>query len=232
MDSSHVEFIKTSSALSNSIYDVDSEHLVEDPSTDAQARIHVREEATYVVFRGSESRTDWVMNIMFRFMFEEILPESDARAHSGFVYQWHGVRDEITKLLEDHELRKPLVVCGHSLGGAVATVAALELRAMGYTCVLVTYGSPRALNWTAQDMFDKSTIPAYRVTNGADVVTMVPIFMLHHVGKRIECNAKSWWYLVSIRDHSMDAYAAWGADLVNTRDLDIATKYTGSVLNL
>ena len=59
-------------------------------------------------------------------------------------------------------------------------------------------------------MYKRQGIPAYRVTNGADVVTMVPVFMLYHVGEQIECNAKPWWYLVSVVDHSMDTYAAWG----------------------
>lgn len=39
-----------------------------------------------------------------------------------------------------------LVVTGHSLGGAVATIAAATLRQYGYPCELYTYGSPRVFN--------------------------------------------------------------------------------------
>lgn len=211
----HVPLVKHSAHLANEIYSTSDEYLVVDDATDAQASVQFHENATYVVFRGSESRTDWVMNIVFRFRFAPISPSNpDLRAHSGFVYQWEGVRAEIVHLLSKyHDPTKPLVLCGHSLGGAVATVAAVDLSDAAYRCVLVTFGSPRALNWHSKNAFFRRNVPAYRVTNGADVVTMVPILLLHHVGEQIECHAKPWWYLISVVDHSMATYAEWGRAL-------------------
>lgn len=211
-----VQHVRRSAFLANTIYETANEHLIMDAATDAQASVCFDDDATYITFRGSESRTDWWMNIMLRFRFADILPtDSYIRAHSGFVYQWQGVREEILKLLErHHDDKKPVVCCGHSLGGAVATIAALDLRmTMFLNTTLVSFGSPRALNWYAKEAFESVAIPAYRVTNGADVVSMVPIVCLHHVGVPTEVNAKPWWYLVSILDHSMAVYAAWGASL-------------------
>ena len=153
------------------------------------------------------------MNIVCRLWTLPV--RDDARAHSGFVYQWRGVRERVTRALEGRE-DVPLVVCGHSLGGAVATVAALELSS-AYRCVLITFGSPRVLDWRGKLAFDAADIQTYRVTNGADVVAMVPILWMHHVGTHVEINRKPPWYLLSVLDHSVGAYAAWGRSLVTRR---------------
>ena len=212
----HREYVKTSARLANEIYDKSNEHLITDATTDAQASVRFENDATYLTIRGSESRTDWFYNIMFRFRFVHILATGGGvRGHSGFVWQWQSVRDEVVRLLEArHNPQNPVVCCGHSLGGAVATIAALDLcKSLSYRTILVSFGSPRALNWRAKEAFLQAGIPAYRVTNGSDVVAMVPIVWLHHVGKHIECNAKPWWYLISVMDHSMSTYAKWGCDL-------------------
>lgn len=211
----HVPLIKRSAHLANDIYSTVDDELLRDEASDAEARVFFDDEATYIVFRGSESRTDWVINIMFRFRVASFVTNNDdVCAHSGFVYQWKGVRKQIVHVLkEKHDQSKPIVVCGHSLGGAVATIAAVELQNTGFHCILITFGSPRALNWYGMQKFKQDNITGYRITNGADVVTMVPVVMLHHVGMPIECHRKPWWYLVSIIDHSMETYAQWGRDL-------------------
>ena len=213
----HRHFVHRGASHSSAIYAASEEHVLSDAWTDAQACVHFEDDATYVVFRGSESRRDWVMNIVFRLRLASFLEDDDeeVRAHSGFAYQWLSVRESVLDRLASTDRRsdRPVVVCGHSLGGAVSTVAALDLHQRGFDCILVTFGSPRALNRAARDRFEAHGIPAYRVTNGSDVVAMVPIFALHHVGTRIDCAARPWWYVISIRDHSMLAYQAWSERL-------------------
>lgn len=66
---------------------------------------------------------------------------------------------------------KPLVVCGHSLGGACATIAGEILRRAGRTVRAVyTYGSPRPGNIAFADAY---TVPHHRVFSGSDIVTKV-----------------------------------------------------------
>ena len=50
--------------------------------------------------------------------------------------------------------------------------------------------------------------------NGADVVSMVPMVWMHHVGLPIEIGHRPFWYLLSVWDHSVSAYAAWGRGLL------------------
>lgn len=68
-----------------------------------------------------------------------------------------------------------LVVAGHSLGGAVATLAAAHLRAAAHPCDLYTYGSPRAGNEAFAAFVDaQASGSEYRLTHLDDPVPRLP----------------------------------------------------------
>lgn len=209
VDEAFAPYVARAAGFSDAIYNSPRSQLIHCEWTDADARVEHTDSATYVVFRGSESRRDWFMNLAWRCSFE---PVRGGSAHGGFVRQWLGVRDSVLTALRSHARHLPVVLCGHSLGGAVAAVAALELQGE-FACTLVTFGSPRVFDAGARREFERLGISAYRVTNGSDVVTMVPIFCVHHVGERVEINRRPCWYVASVRDHSMSVYAAWARTL-------------------
>lgn len=69
--------------------------------------------------------------------------------HSGFLTSWQNTRCIIIPHVEQALERYPdykLVLVGHSLGGAVATIAGLELKARGYNPFVTTFGEPRVGN--------------------------------------------------------------------------------------
>ncbi|HSU67742.1 MAG TPA: lipase family protein, partial [Tepidisphaeraceae bacterium] len=80
-------------------------------------------------------------------------------------------------------------VTGHSLGGAMATLAALRLATEGLDVRGVyTFGSPRVGN---DEFYAKYSVPHYRLVNNNDVVPHVPLettlvglrlFTYKHVG--------------------------------------------------
>lgn len=94
----------------------------------------------------------------------------------------------------------------HSLGGGVATLAALDLSVTGFTNIdLITFGSPRVFNSKGVDLFQSQNIRTYRVKNGADIVTVVPIIRMRHI-----CDAScigTSILLYSVRNHNIDDYA-------------------------
>lgn len=127
-------------------------------------------------FSGSKELKDWGhdANIIKR-------PVKDmGYVHSGFSSAY----DEI-KPLQDSVLdkKKPIVVCGHSLGGATATIAALDLKQRGYNVhSLTTFGCPRVGDPTFKAAYDKANIPSFRYVNSYDVVPRIPKINYEHVG--------------------------------------------------
>lgn len=69
-----------------------------------------------------------------------------------------------------------VVVTGHSLGAAVATVAAAHLRRRGIACDLYAYGSPCVGNAAFAALFDDRRLGfTARITNACNIVTVVPV---------------------------------------------------------
>lgn len=98
--------------------------------------------------------------------------ETGGRIHEGFKGAYDAVADEIqTALNLEAHAAKPLLVTGHSLGGALATVAAKKLRHRAGIAACYTFGSPRVGDeaWVAG-----IKTPVYRLVNAADCVTMLP----------------------------------------------------------
>ena len=76
---------------------------------------------------------------------------TNCTVHMGFLASWKAAREEVLPHLRDLYRRypdHPVHLIGHSLGGAVAALAALELKvAMGIDNVVVTtFGEPRVGN--------------------------------------------------------------------------------------
>ena len=83
-----------------------------------------------------------------------------------------------------HDTFKKIVVTGHSLGGALATLAALELQQNDKTTPvkLITFCSPRVLSFEAYDYIIKNNIlqqtgenSAIRIYRYGDVVPSMPL---------------------------------------------------------
>lgn len=91
--------------------------------------------------------------------------------HSGFRGEARKVWDEVEVWAERHK-GKQFIVCGHSLGAAMATYSAQELSWHGHKDVeLYTFGSPRL---GSADYVAAMDIPHWRFVNNNDGVTHVP----------------------------------------------------------
>ena len=103
------------------------------------------------------------------------------RVHSGFKAAldeiWDELRPEIEKLQAEG---LNIWLTGHSLGAALATLAADRLQDVQG---LYTFGSPRVGDKGFQAHFQ---VQAYRVVNGKDIVATVPgEGPFRHVGERV-----------------------------------------------
>ena len=70
--------------------------------------------------------------------------ETGGKIHSGFNEAFSQVSVEIQTILNKEEYKnKPLFITGHSLGGALAVIAAKKLTHKGGMAACYTFGSPR-----------------------------------------------------------------------------------------
>lgn len=177
--------------------------LIQDPLTDAQVRISVDADAALdadkgdvtLAFRGSSSAMDWIHNAIAA---QTPLPRphrSDVRVHTGFFQQYISLHYQICDLLAKLGA-KHVLLCGHSLGGALATIAVAMLPNK-YTCDLATFGSPRAGNALFAEIVRTRCVRVARVVNDRDVVTTAPLRLMgyeHVVGD---------WLLLILPDASI-----------------------------
>jgi hypothetical protein len=116
------------------------------------------------------------------------------RIHSGFARLWNSSSMAATFLsayarLQAAYPRGPTFVVGHSMGGALAHLAALDLRAAFDPEDLRTYtfGSPRVGNSVFSDFFDAHVAQSWRFTHNRDVVPSLPPSVLgfHHTAREV-----------------------------------------------
>ncbi|GBF94141.1 alpha beta-hydrolase [Raphidocelis subcapitata] len=156
-------------------------------------------DAKVVVFRGTDSSslTNWAEN-MRAWRTDAAYPMPGApramRIHSGFMVMWNAssmaatFKDAYARLLAAHP-RGPTFVLGHSMGGALAHLAAMDLRlAFDPPDLRVyTFGAPRVGNAAFSQFFDAHVAEAWRFTHGRDIVPSVPPTMLgfHHSSREV-----------------------------------------------
>lgn len=132
-----------------------------------------------LAFRGSVSIRNWVTDLSLALDdCDEELGYPDCKVHSGFRGAWQDTEPLAMSYVDAALAQYPnytLVLTGHSLGGAAATVAAAYLRKAGRSCDLYTYGSPRVGN-EAFALYMGATAKGfnYRVTHFDDPVPQLP----------------------------------------------------------
>lgn len=115
-----------------------------------------------VVFRGTDGWKDWSYNLQVR----PVRGPGISRVHHGFQLALDAIWNELDRHLDN--LNPRLFFTGHSLGGALAMLAAARRRPTG----VYTYGAPRV----GDRQFSESLrdVRTYRIVNHADLVTRIP----------------------------------------------------------
>ncbi|KAL8376263.1 hypothetical protein RB595_007386 [Gaeumannomyces hyphopodioides] len=129
-----------------------------------------------LAFRGSVTARNWITDLTFAFTSCEYA--SNCKIHTGFDKGWRQVRDQVLPALASAKATTGyrVVVTGHSLGAAVATVAGAAIRESGIepAADIYTYGSPRVGNAVLADYITAQPGAEYRLTHENDVVPRLP----------------------------------------------------------
>ncbi|KAH6705351.1 lipase [Leptodontidium sp. MPI-SDFR-AT-0119] len=130
-----------------------------------------------VSFAGSGNTIrNWLADFSFVQVAYTITGCRACTVHSGFAKGWAERRtvilNAVTAALAAHPDYK-VVVTGHSIGGAVGTLAAAELRSMGVDADVYSYGSPRVGNAAFASFVATQKGGNYRMTHENDPVPQI-----------------------------------------------------------
>ncbi|GLI60732.1 hypothetical protein VaNZ11_002959 [Volvox africanus] len=191
--------------------------FVECKFTDTQVWLHsdVAQRKLVFSFRGTEDirciKDIWtdVSFVPCKFVpVIEDVPAGDPQisVHSGFMRAYRSVHMQLGALVRAITSSEPwdVEVTGHSLGGALANLAAYELAvyrtSAGHvkSVKLYTYGCPRVGNDRFAQGFNKVLRDAWRITNRLDLVPSLPpsgIFIKYtHAGNPVRLRPDGCFY--------------------------------------
>jgi len=141
-----------------------------------------------VVFRGTEptSWEDIKADIQFTKQKKEYVPNKQGTGSLGQIHSgFKAALNDICDALWDHYIQnakgKQLLVTGHSLGAALATLYADRISDIHSACY--TFGSPRVGN---KELIDNMVFTCYRFRNNNDIVTRVPPEWIRYTHKSDE----------------------------------------------
>jgi triacylglycerol lipase len=142
-------------------------------SADTEGFLFVDEDQVILSFRGSVSVGDWINNTSISLR----LWPGEGFVHTGFASALDAVWPEVAALLERYAAGRTLWFTGHSLGGALAMLAAVKYRteAQGSVDGVYTFGMPKVGNQkftAAVDSLLKGR--AFAILNEGDFVPWLP----------------------------------------------------------
>ncbi|KAK9287722.1 hypothetical protein L1049_016161 [Liquidambar formosana] len=185
--------------------------FLDNPSTDTQVAIwrDSIQRRLVVAFRGTE-QTRWkdlltdLMLVPAGFNPERIGGDfkQEVQVHSGFLSAYDSVRKRIIAFIRlavgyiddgaETQLKWHVFVTGHSLGGALATLLALELSSSqlakrgAISVTMYNFGSPRVGNKRFADVYNEKVKDSWRLVNHRDIIPTVPRLMGYcHVAQPI-----------------------------------------------
>ncbi len=135
----------------------------------------VEGDVALLAFRGTQNIMHWIRNV-------RVAPwkHTWGYVHRGFLDGVNDVEVELQKFDAAIVNAKHVWVTGHSLGGAMAVIAAARLKIKGFKPFLYTYGQPKMCFSGFADRFAIELPGRYvRFVNQDDIVPRVPPFYSH-----------------------------------------------------
>jgi triacylglycerol lipase len=151
--------------------------------------IATRDDVAYVIFRGTESISEWVGDTRF---IQVSFLKGWGKVHKGFRQIYRSCSSQILETLANIEPGiNRLYVSGHSLGAAISTLACAEISESTRfnSPVHYTFASPRVGNLAFAQKFEQTITHSFRIMNTEDLVITEPkaamvgkICQFSHVG--------------------------------------------------
>lgn len=156
------------------------------PAASTRGMCLVNKDALIVAFKGSDPLVvaNWITDA-------DALPNVDG-VHSGFAEAVDAIWVKLEVMMRKHGSRK-VFFTGHSLGGALAVVAAQRVEAkLGVEVdAVVTFGAPRVASGLFATRYGHLQRRTLRFIHGQDIVPAVPPENAGyiHVGRYVRCDS-------------------------------------------
>jgi pimeloyl-ACP methyl ester carboxylesterase len=168
----------------------------------------VHNDCAFLAFRGSSEWKDWYYNL-------RCLPRGSPAQHTGFMRAWNLLRPQVLDWVGSlPSASRKFIVTGHSLGGALAILAAYTLTnpddpqcKHNQVSHVITFGGPRVGLPSFMDSYNgrpasvAQPTPSlkdvtWRIVHQLDVIQRFPpgIFGYRHVGKQVYIGRDSHFY--------------------------------------
>lgn len=159
--------------------------LIVDVENCLQAFVGVAKDlnAIVVAFRGTQEHSiqNWIEDLFWKQLDLNYPGMPDAMVHRGFYYAYHNttLRSGVLNAVKTGKILYgdlPIMVTGHSMGGAMASFCALDLAVNCGTrnIQVMTFGQPRIGNAAFASYFNQHVPNAIRVTHENDMVPHLP----------------------------------------------------------
>lgn len=173
--------------------------------------VFIKDKEITIVYRGSRNLFDYITDIRIPLICAPGLLPEGGKIHSGFYSlfkdSWGSVYEILRGYANDQKLEIKdfkINLTGHSMGGAIATIAALclSVREGAEDLHVATFASPRVFDPSAAKVYEerlgKKTI---RVVNQSDFIPSLPSGSMgyKHVGEQLRATSDSY-------AHSLDIY--------------------------
>ncbi|MDZ5761924.1 Class 3 lipase family protein [Candidatus Cyrtobacter comes] len=142
----------------------------------------------YITFKWTEE--DEISDVSAHLLIKAINVDGIGTIHSGYYNKYKAVEKELLKIVDHYTKKNPsILVTGHSLGGAIASITYLGLishlqnqkngNIYSNNIICITTGSCRSIKNT---MLADDAIKCYNFINFEDYVTLYP-FNYKHLGE-------------------------------------------------
>ena len=148
-------------------------HFENITETNTQFFYFKTEEYALFAFRGTKEPVDWLTNLNAKMVQ---FTEGVGKIHAGFYKAFSSAQSIVEGVVRGMNPDKPIIICGHSLGGALANLVAAYLRKKNHSKIMLyTFGSPLVGDIDFTYHFSKfQPIVAFRFVYNQDLIPMVP----------------------------------------------------------
>ncbi|CAI5722670.1 hypothetical protein KXD40_004417 [Peronospora effusa] len=156
-----------------------------------KSNLRADQKVLWIKSRGLRWRKSWLEKVKDVAAKIPLLNMALPRVHRGFWIAYESIRDElieVTRLILDENPGVSVYVTGHSMGGALAVLAAYDLAVnFSIKVNMYNFGGPRVGNPSFRQHYDSCVPTSYRVVMDGDIVPGWPKFwgLYQHVGIEI-----------------------------------------------